>query len=79
MPLLVSILQVSANLGATLLSQCSSCARRFVLSSELSFFVPHFILLFTLLPLRFCTENFLDRIAKGIAPFADSGCTAALG
>lgn len=37
MPLLVSILQVSANLGATLLSQCSSCARRFVLSSELSF------------------------------------------
>lgn len=37
MPLLVSILQVSADVGATLLSQCSSCARRFVLSSELSF------------------------------------------
>jgi hypothetical protein len=78
MPLLVSILQVSADVGATLLSQCSSCARRLVLSAELSF-VPHFILLFTLLPLRLCTENFLDRNAKGIAPIADSRCTAALG
>jgi hypothetical protein len=37
MPLLVSILQVSADVGATLLSRCSSCARRFVLSAELSF------------------------------------------
>ena len=37
MPLLVSILQVSADVGATLLSQCSSCARRLVLSAELSF------------------------------------------
>ena len=38
MPLLVSILQVSADVGATLLSQCISCARRLVLSAELSFF-----------------------------------------
>ena len=79
MPLLVSILQVSADVGATLLSQCSSCARPLVLSAELSFSPPHFILFFTLLPLRLCTENFLDRNAKGIAPIADSRCTAALG
>ena len=78
MPLLVSILQVSADVGATLLSQCSSCARRLVLSAELSF-SPHFILFSTLWPLRFCTENFLDRNARGIALIADSLRTAALG
>ena len=79
MPLLVSILQVSADVGATLLSQCSSCARRFVLICRTLFFVPHFILFFTLWPLWLCTENFLDRNAKGIALIADSRRTAALG
>ena len=48
MPLLVSTLQGVADVRETLLSQCNSCAKRFVLSTEPSPFVSHFTLLFTL-------------------------------